>query len=85
MLTTTDDPHEATARADELIAAIQAEFAFADRLEGEIGKTLYAAASAHLRTCLLRHKLAQLMTERERWWHKELYATVRACPEPEAS
>jgi thiosulfate reductase cytochrome b subunit len=81
MLTVTANSHEATARADELIAALQAEFAVSERLGVEVGEALHAAASAHLRACLLRYKLAELRTERERWWHKELYAmTASRCP-----
>ena len=84
MLIATDNSYEATARADELIAAIQAEVVVAERLGVEVDETLYASASAHLRTCLLQHKLAELMTERERWWHKELYAMMEGCAESEA-
>lgn len=77
MSTPADTCRAATDRADELIAALQAEFVVSERLGVEVGETLYAAASVHLRTCLLQHKLAELARERDRWWHKELYAMTQ--------
>ncbi len=78
MFTATDNSRIAIARADELIAAIQAEFAVSERLCRKVGETLCAAASAHLRTCLLHHRLAKSASERDRWWHEQLYAMTRA-------
>lgn len=74
MLTATRNSYEAMATADELIAAVQAEVAVSERLGMEVGETLHAAASAHLRMCLLRNRLAEIAIDRERWWHQELYA-----------
>lgn len=85
MFASSDVSRAAIVQADELIAALQAEFVVSERLGAEVGETLCAAASAHLRACLLQHKWAELAGQRDHWWHAQLTAATRAIgPEPKS-
>ena len=83
-MTATDSWHGLTAATDELLAALQEQVDVAETLRDAVNETLYAAASVHLQACLLQRNLAQLIAERERWWHRELSMMITQDLSPDA-